>query len=431
MSSRVEDISKGIVDSSNSSIIIITHNGNKIQNPEGNKEKKLKTIHNKDTNDLNSHSFINSSQYAEDIYNSEKKNSQVVNLTYEQLLSKANEEFQCQRYNDSLDLYNQIIQKFPNEIKIEPYRGKVLSLAYANKKNEALKITDNDIKSIFSEKEILNIKSEIYFIDKDYSNALIFINRSLKIDINNEESLVIKLKILYYMKSNKKDILDCLNKIQKINKNNPFAFYYLGKISQDEEKYEKAIELYIKSLENHYKNIVEIFENLGICYQKIQEYKEALIYYEKYSIYIPKDEIYFKMALCSLELKLYNKANEYFTMCVTLNNNNVEAFNYKGICYVNLGNEKKAERNFLKAIEIDCNFHKAYLNLIKLYILKRKYDDAQNILNLAFKRAKLENDSEEKDMYISDLKQFEQIIKKEREEFEQKKDCSCQGCNIY
>jgi len=431
MSSRVEDISKGIVDSSNSSIIIITHNGNKIQNPEGNKEKKLKTIHNKDTNDLNSHSFINSSQYAEDIYNSEKKNSQVVNLTYEQLLSKANEEFQCQRYNDSLDLYNQIIQKFPNEIKIEPYRGKVLSLAYANKKNEALKITDNDIKSIFSEKEILNIKSEIYFIDKDYSNALIFINRSLKIDINNEESLVIKLKILYYMKSNKKDILDCLNKIQKINKNNPFAFYYLGKISQDEEKYEKAIELYIKSLENHYKNIVEIFENLGICYQKIQEYKEALIYYEKYSIYIPKEEIYFKMALCSLELKLYNKANEYFTMCVTLNNNNVEAINYKGICYVNLGNEKKAERNFLKAIEIDCNFHKAYLNLIKLYILKRKYDDAQNILNLAFKRAKLENDSEEKDMYISDLKQFEQIIKKEREEFEQKKDCSCQGCNIY
>ena len=431
MSSRVEDISKGIVDSSNSSIIIITHNGNKIQNPEGNKEKKLKTIHNKDTNDLNSHSFINSSQYAEDIYNSEKKNSQVVNLTYEQLLSKANEEFQCQRYNDSLDLYNQIIQKFPNEIKIEPYRGKVLSLAYANKKNEAFKITDNDIKSIFSEKEILNIKSEIYFIDKDYSNALIFINRSLKIDINNEESLVIKLKILYYMKSNKKDILDCLNKIQKINKNNPFAFYYLGKISQDEEKYEKAIELYIKSLENHYKNIVEIFENLGICYQKIQEYKEALIYYEKYSIYIPKEEIYFKMALCSLELKLYNKANEYFTMCVTLNNNNVEAINYKGICYVNLGNEKKAERNFLKAIEIDCNFHKAYLNLIKLYILKRKYDDAQNILNLAFKRAKLENDSEEKDMYISDLKQFEQIIKKEREEFEQKKDCSCQGCNIY
>ena len=431
MSSRVEDISKGIVDSSNSSIIIITHNGNKIQNPEGNKEKKLKTIHNKDTNDLNSHSFINSSQYAEDIYNSEKKNSQVINLTYEQLISKAREEFQSQRYNDSLDLYNQIIQKFPNEIKIEPYRGKVLSLAYANKKNEALKITDNDIKSIFSEKEILNIKSEIYFIDKDYSNALIFINRSLKIDINNEESLVIKLKILYYMKSNKNDILDCLNKIQKINKNNPFAFYYLGKISQDEEKYEKAIDLYIQSLENHYKNIVEIFENLGICYQKIQEYKEALIYYEKYSIYIPKEEIYFKMALCSLELKLYNKANEYFTMCVTLNNNNVEAINYKGICYVNLGNEKKAERNFLKAIEIDCNFHKAYLNLIKLYILKRKYDDAQNILNLAFKRAKLENDSEEKDMYISDLKQFEQIIKKEREEFEQKKDCSCQGCNIY
>ena len=53
MSSSVEDISKGIVDSSNSSIIIITHNGNKISNNETNKEKNIKTIHNKDTNDLN------------------------------------------------------------------------------------------------------------------------------------------------------------------------------------------------------------------------------------------------------------------------------------------------------------------------------------------------------------------------------------------
>ena len=410
MSSSVEDISKGIVDSSNSSIIIITHNGNKISNNETNKEKKIKTIHNKDTNDLNSYSFINSSQYAEDIYNSEKKNSQVINLTYEQLISKAREEFQSQRYNDSLDLFNQIIQKFPNEIKIEPYKGKVLSLAYTNKINEALKFTENEIKSIFSEKEMLNIKSEIYFINKDYNNALNFINKSLKIDINNEDSLVIKLKILYYM--------------------NPSAFYYLGKISQDEEKYEKAIDLYIQSLEHHYKNIVEIYENLGICYQKIKEYKEALIYYEKYSIYIPKDEIYFKMGLCSLELKLYNKANEYFTMCITLNNRNVEAMNYKGICYVNLGIEKKAERNFLKAIDADNNFHKAYLNLIKFYISKRKYDDAENILNLAFKRVKLENDSDDKEKYISDLKHLEQLIKKEREEFEQKKDCSCQGCNI-
>ena len=431
MSSSVEDISKGIVDSSNSSIIIITHNGKKISNNETNKEKNLKTINNKDTNDLNSHSFINSSQYAEDIYNSEKKNSQVVNLTYEQLIGKAREEFKSQRYNDSLDLFNQIIQKFPNEIQIEPYRGKALSLAYTNKINEALKFTENEIKSIFSEKEMLNIKSEIYFINKDYDNSLNFINKSLKIDINNEDSLVIKLKILYYMKSNRNDILDCLNKIQKINKNNPSAFYYLGKISQDEEKYEKAIELYIQSLENHYKNIVEIYENLGICYQKINEYKEALIYYEKYSIYIPKDVIYYKMGLCSLELKLYNKANEYFTMCITLNNRNVEAMNYKGICYVNLGIEKKAERNFLKAIETDCNFHKAYLNLIKFYVSKRKYDDAKNILKIAFKRVKLENDSEDKEQYICDLENLEELIKKEREEYEQKKDCNCQGCNIF
>ena len=428
MSSRVEDISKGIVDSSNSSIIIITHNGNKIQNPEGNKEKKLKTIHNKDTNDLNSHSFINSSQYAEDIYNSEKKNSQVVNLTYEQLLSKANEEFQCQRYNDSLDLFNQIIQKFPNEIKIEPYKGKVLSLAYTNKINEALKFTENEIKSIFSEKEMLNIKSEIYFINKDYNNALNFINKSLKIDINNEDSLVIKLKILYYMKSNKNDILDCLN---KINSNNPNLLYYYGRISQDEKKYQEAIELYIRSLEYHYKNVIEIYENLGICYQKNEHYKEALFYYEKCSLYIPKAETYYNMGLCSIELKLYNKAVEYFTMCISLEPKNTEALNFKGLCYIHLGQNKKAERNFLKAIDADNNFHKAYLNLIKYYISKRAFEEGENIIKNALNQVKNEEDSDIKLKYINELKQYDILIKKEKEENAEKKNCSCQGCIIF
>ena len=127
MSSSVEDISKGIVDSSNSSIII-THNGNKISNNETNKEKNFKTIHNKDTNDLNSHSFINSSQYAEDIYNSEKKNSQVINLTYEQLISKAREEFKSQRYMILQIYLIKLFKNFPMRLKLNLTKEKFFHL---------------------------------------------------------------------------------------------------------------------------------------------------------------------------------------------------------------------------------------------------------------------------------------------------------------
>ena len=174
-----------------------------------------------------------------------------------------------------------------------------------------------------------------------------------------------------------------MEKINKINPNNPYLLFYYGRIFQDEEKYKEAIDMYIKSLEHYYKNRIAIYENLGIYYKKNEYYKEALFYYEKFSLYIPKAETYYNMGLCSIELKLYNKAVEYFTMCISLEPKNTEALNFKGLCYIHLGQNKKAERNFLKAIDADNNFHKAYLNLIKFYISKRAFEEGENLIKNA------------------------------------------------
>ncbi len=423
--------SKELINSSNddgSSIIIITHNGKKVSKEEVTSKELLNY---KETNDLNSRSFINSSEYAEDIDKFEKKNKENIDYTYEQLISIAREDEKKHHHNESLKIYNNILEKFPKESKIEAYRGKALSLAYIHKINDALLFAENIIKSKFSEKEMLNIKAEIYFISEDYNNSLNYINKSLQIDETNEESLVIKIKTLYCMKNKKNELMDCLNKINKINSNNPNVLYYYGRISQDEKKYEEAIELYIRSLEYHYKNVIEIYENLGICYQNNEHYKEALFYYEKFSLYIPKAETYYNMGLCCIEIQLHKKAIEYFTMCTSLEPNNTEAFNFKGLCYVQLSQEKKAERNFLKAIEANCNFHEAYLNLIKLYISKRAFKDGEDLLKKAFNNVKNEEDSKEKNNYLNELKQYDNLINKGKEENEQKKNCSCEGCKIF
>ena len=423
--------SKELINSSNddgSSIIIITHNGKKVSKEEVTSKELLNY---KETNDLNSRSFINSSEYAEDIDKFEKKNKENIDYTYEQLISIAREDEKKHHHNESLKIYNTILEKFPKECKIEAYRGKALSLAYIHKINDALLFAENIIKSKFSEKEMLNIKAEIYFISEDYNNSLNYINKSLQIDETNEESLVIKIKTLYCMKNKKNELMDCLNKINKINSNNPNLLYYYGRISQDEKKYQEAIELYIRSLEYHYKNVIEIYENLGICYQNNEHYKEALFYYEKFSLYIPKAETYYNMGLCSIEIQLYKKAIEYFTMCTSLEPNNTEAFNFKGLCYIQLRQEKKAERNFLKAIEANCNFHEAYLNLIKLYISKRAFKDGEDLLKKAFNNVKNEEDSKEKNNYLNELKQYDNLINKGKEENEQKKNCSCEGCKIF
>ena len=168
--------SKELINSSNddgSSIIIITHNGKKVSKEEVTSKELLNY---KETNDLNSRSFINSSEYAEDIDKFEKKNKENIDYTYEQLISIAREDEKKHHHNESLKIYNNILEKFPKESKIEAYRGKALSLAYIHKINDALLFAENIIKSKFSEKEMLNIKAEIYFISEDYNNSLNYIN---------------------------------------------------------------------------------------------------------------------------------------------------------------------------------------------------------------------------------------------------------------
>ena len=97
--------SKELINSSNddgSSIIIITHNGKKVSKEEVTSKELLNY---KETNDLNSRSFINSSEYAEDIDKFEKKNKENIDYTYEQLISIAREDEKKHHHNESLKIY--------------------------------------------------------------------------------------------------------------------------------------------------------------------------------------------------------------------------------------------------------------------------------------------------------------------------------------
>ena len=52
------------------------------------------------------------------------------------------------------------------------------------------------------------------------------------------------------------------------------------------------------------------------------------------------------------------------------------------------------------------------------------------MIKKARNNCKKEPKSEEKNKYLNELKQFEILNEKEREEFEEKKNCTCQGCNL-
>ncbi len=405
---------------------------NHLNNVQKKESVKKKSIHNEETHYLNSDldSFINSSEYAEDIYNIEK-NSINDNLNNNvNLLLMAKEEEIHNKYEDSLKIYNNILEKEPNCLIFDVYKGKVSSLSYLKKYDEAFDFIEKIVKNKFSNREILLLKSEVYYIKEEYNNSLKCINNILEIKNKDEEILSFKLKILYHLKdTNMNELINCLNKLYKINQDNPDALYYFGKLSQDAEKYEEAIKYYLKAIDQIKE--VEIYENLGICYQHINKYKEALIYYEKYSIYHPKEINFYNMGVCSFILKLFNKSNEYFTMCSELNPKNYLSLNYKGLSCLKLGNEKKAECQFHKVIQINPFFYEAYINLININLDKYKYEDALNIIKKARNNLKKdENYDDVKNQFLNELDKYEIKIKLEKED-DKKNQCSCQGCLIF
>ena len=147
------------------------------------------------------------------------------------------EEEKHNRYNDALKIYNIILEQNPNCKNVNVYKGKVINLANLEKFEEAFNFINNVMNKIFSKNEILNIKSQIYFIQKDYLNSLNIINQLLKDDESNEIILSNKLRILYNLKEIKKDdLMNCLNKLIKIIPQHYFILVNYIKINSNMKK---------------------------------------------------------------------------------------------------------------------------------------------------------------------------------------------------
>ena len=54
-----------------------------------------------------------------------------------------------------------------------------------------------------------------------------------------------------------------------------------------------------------------------------------------------------------------------------------------GLCYANLGDDEKAEKNYLKCIELNPKIPQCYINLVDIYYKQRRLGEGINILSYA------------------------------------------------
>jgi len=147
---------------------------------------------------------------------------------------------------------------------------------------------------------------------------------------------------------------------------------------------------------------VEVAKILKSNIENISPYLENFSDYEKLiKIYLNK-----KLYYCALsELKLHSSEIK-----------SEKRHNLSGRAYMGLGNIKKAEEEFKKALKIEPEFYSAWINLSRIYREKGDYEQAEKIINFLIKENAPLVHSEKGYLYLAQnkpehaMKEFEKAI---------------------
>lgn len=81
--------------------------------------------------------------------------------------------------------------------------------------------------------------------------------------------------------------------------------------------------------------------------------------------------------------KDWNGAIDLFTAELETDPSNAELYNNLGLCYANVGNDEKAEKNYIKSIELNPQIAQTYINLVDIYYRQKRFAEGINILSYA------------------------------------------------
>ena len=79
----------------------------------------------------------------------------------------------------------------------------------------------------------------------------------------------------------------------------------------------------------------------------------------------------------------WNKAADIFTSVLEVETDNAELYNNLGLCYANLGEDEKAEKNYLRCIELNPKIPQCYINLVDIYYKQKRFGEGINLLSYA------------------------------------------------
>ncbi|MCL2687045.1 MAG: tetratricopeptide repeat protein [Methanobrevibacter sp.] len=305
------------------------------------------------------------------------------------------------KYEEALEYYNEILKNSYND---EGFKGKIKSLIYLDRENEALNLIDDSLKNNKNNLRLIQLKANVLRNICEFEKALKCINKILSEDKNNSEALYTKSSLLNDL-GRYSEVLDTLNNylasIDTDDKYSKSLYWYIkGAICVNFNK-EKSLEAYEKSLSLNFHiqvlmNKIRILKDLD----RLEECKKC----SKTALEFVNDEL--RLNPHNLDLLLhkvriftyieeYDKANE-FLESIKINSTDKHSLSQKGYLLGKLGRYDEAIACIDQALKIIPNSPDFLWN--KAYILDKmnKFDEAlefyDKALNITPKVKELQED---------------------------------------
>ena len=161
-----------------------------------------------------------------------------------------------------------------------------------------------------------------------------------------------------------------------LDKDNPLALYYLGRIHTDKKDFEKA-DAYFRKAAEYESELALAYTGLGINYLLQGNAEKSFKNYKK-ALEIDQDEHMARMGLASIlvELKGYDKAIEQYKLVIKKVPTFIRARQSLAALYLQLGRFKDAIEQSIEILKIDPDATSAYLILSRSYSYTDNFADA-------------------------------------------------------
>lgn len=238
--------------------------------------------------------------------------------------------------------------------------------------------------------------SDLYFAINKSGDAKRALEKCVQLDDKNVDAILKLAELYLYVKKNDKSI-EYINMALKIDQYNSKAYFMKGMnykdlkdtakaissmqtaVEQDQQYYNAYIQLGIlcaaqqnKLAVDYYKNAlriqpksVEAWYDLGKYYQDVEDFNNAIGTYTTLLKFDNNKNAFYNLGVIHLvNAKAYNKAVDYFTAAINIDQKYTEAYYGRAIAYKQLKDVKKAALDLQSCIAIDPQYQPA-LDAIK------------------------------------------------------------------